>query len=72
MPLEVFLNVAIGIELKFHAFFFFFFFFLSLIWRNSILNQASFSSKLDFNKIEFRNRDKNLYSFKTEVYNQIF
>ena len=27
MPLEVFLNVAIGIELKFHAFFFFFFFF---------------------------------------------
>ena len=72
MPLEVFLNVANRYWTQVPCLYFFIFLFLSLIGRNSILNQASFSSKLDFNKIEFRNRDKNLYSFKTEAYNQIF
>ena len=55
-------------KLKFHAFFFIF----SLIGHNSILNQASFSLKLDFNKIEFRNRSTDLYNFKTGSYCQIF
>ena len=48
------------------------FFFFSLIGHNSILNQASFSLKLDFEKIEFQNKDTDLYSFKTETYCHIF
>ena len=40
-------------ELEFIAIFFFFF--LSLIGHNSILNQASFSLKLNFEIIEFQN-----------------
>ena len=34
-----------------------FFFFLSLTENNSILKQSSFSLKLNFEKIEFQNRD---------------
>ena len=51
---------------------YFYLFFLNLIRHNSILNQASFSLKLDFTKIEFRNRGTNLYSFKIGTYCQIF
>ena len=51
---------------------YFYLFFLNLIRHNSILNQASFSLKLDFTKIEFWNRDTNLYSFKIGTYCQIF
>ena len=69
-PLQVFLNATIGMELKFYAIFFFFF--LSLIRHNLILNPTSFSLKLDFEKIEFQNKDTNLYSFKTGAYCQIF
>ena len=70
-------------ELELHAIFFFFFF-LSLIGQNFILNQASFSLKLDFLKIEFQNKGTDLlkiefqnkgtdlYSFKTWTYCQIF
>ena len=53
-------------------FFFFFFFFKSLIGQNLILNQAIFSLKLDFLKIEFQNKGTDLYSFKTWTYCQIF
>ena len=57
-------------ELEFYAIFIYLF--LNLIRHNSILNQASFSLKLDFTKIEFRNRGTNLYSFKIGTYCQIF
>ena len=60
-------------ELEFHELHaIFFFFFLSLIGHNLILNQASFSLKLDFKKIEFQNRGTDLYSFKIGAYYQIF
>ena len=48
------------------------FFFSSLIGHNSILNQASFSLKFNFEIIEFQNRGTDLYSFKTGTYCQIF
>ena len=69
--LQVFLNAAIGMELEFHANFLFYFFKI-LIGHNSILNQAIFSLKLNFEIIEFQNRGTDLYSFKIEVYCQIF
>ena len=56
----------------FFIFIYIFFIFLSLIRHNSILNQMSFSLKLDIDIIEFQNRGTNLYSFKTRVYCQIF
>ena len=46
----------------------FYFLFLSFIWHNSILNQLSFTLKLEFKKIEFQNRDMDLNCFKTETY----
>ena len=49
--------------LEFHNFFFF-----NFTWHNSILNQMSFTLKLDFKKIEFQNRDANLNSFKIGTY----
>ena len=48
-------------KLEFHKFFFF-------IWHNLILNQLSFTLKLDFIEIEFQNRDMDLNSFKTVTY----
>ena len=45
-----------------------FFFFSSLIVQYSIFYKSSFSLKLDFEKIEFQNRDTDLNSFKTRTY----
>ena len=46
--------------------------FFSFIKHNSILNQASFSLKLNFEKIKFQNRGTTLYSFEKGAYCQIF
>ena len=62
------------VELEFHSknlssfFFFFFFFLLNLIVPYSIFYKLSFTLKLDFEKIEFQNKDMNLNNFKTVTY----
>ena len=52
-------------ELKFHNIIYIYFKYDPLY---SIFYQLSFTLKLDFEKIEFQNRDTNLNSFKTGIY----
>ena len=54
--------------LIFFNFFNFLLSFLSFIAYNSIFYKSSFTLKINFEKIEFQNRDILLYSFKTGTY----
>ena len=54
-------------QLKFQLFFLFLFF-KSLIAPYWIFYKSSFTLKLDFEKIEFQNKDINLNSFKIWTY----
>ena len=65
IPIAAFKKTYSGVFMQF-------FFSLNLIGHNLILNQASFSLKLDFEKIKFQNGGTDLYSFKIGTYCQIF